>query len=84
MMFRTEPLASALPMPTLILNRSATVPLFRLAVPTCVAPTDMSDAEMLKHLQDNIVPATRSLNGEFLELDSKRGFSRCRFKILLH
>jgi hypothetical protein len=44
--------------------------------------SSMSDAEMLKHLQDNIVPATRSLNGEFLELDSKRGVSRCRFKIV--
>ena len=41
-----------------------------------------SDAEMLKYIQDNIVPATRLLNGEFLELDSKRGFSRCRFKIV--
>jgi acyl-CoA thioesterase len=41
-----------------------------------------SDAEMLKHIRDNIVPATRTLNGEFLELDSKRGVSRCRFKIV--
>jgi uncharacterized protein (TIGR00369 family) len=41
-----------------------------------------SDAEMLKYIQDNIVPATRTLNGEFLELDSERGFSRCRFKIV--
>ena len=44
--------------------------------------SSMSDAEMLKHIQDNIVPATRSLNGEFLELDSKRGVARCRFKIV--
>jgi uncharacterized protein (TIGR00369 family) len=44
--------------------------------------SSMSDAEMLKYIQDNIVPATRSLNGEFLELDSKRGISRCRFKIV--
>jgi uncharacterized protein (TIGR00369 family) len=44
--------------------------------------SSMSDAEMLKHVQDNIVPATRSLNGEFLELDSKRGVARCRFKIV--
>ena len=36
--------------------------------------SSISDAEMLKYIQDNIVPATRSLNGEFLELDSKRGF----------
>ena len=41
-----------------------------------------SDAEMLKYIQDNIVPATRSLNGEFLKLHSKRGVSRCRFKIV--
>ena len=40
-----------------------------------------SDAEMLKYVQANDVPATRSMNGEFLELDSKRGFARCRFKI---
>jgi len=44
--------------------------------------SSLSDAEMLKHIQENIVPATRSLNGEFLELDSRRGFSRCRFKIV--
>src|SRR5437764_3188297 len=44
--------------------------------------SSMSDAEMLKYIQDNIVPATRSLNGEFLELGSERGFSRCRFKIV--
>jgi acyl-CoA thioesterase len=41
-----------------------------------------SDAEMLKYVQNNDVPATRSMNGEFLELDSKRGFARCRFKIV--
>ena len=41
-----------------------------------------SDAEMLKYIQDKIVPATRSMNGEFLELDSTRGFARCRFKIV--
>src|SRR5260221_7380791 len=44
--------------------------------------SSMSDAEMLKHIQDNIVPATRTLTGEFLELDSKRGVARCRFKIV--
>ena len=44
--------------------------------------SSMTDAEMLKYIQDNIVPATRSLNGEFLELDSRRGFARCRFKIV--
>ena len=44
--------------------------------------SSMSDAEMLKHVQDNVVPATRSLNGEFLELDSKRGVACCRFKIV--
>ena len=47
-----------------------------------VDASSMSDTEMLKHVQDNIVPATRSLNGEFLEIDSKRGFARCRFKIV--
>jgi hypothetical protein len=44
--------------------------------------SSMGDAEMLKYLQDNIVPATPSPNGEFLELDSKCGVSRCRFKIV--
>jgi acyl-CoA thioesterase len=42
----------------------------------------MSDAEMLAYVQANIVPATRTLNGEFLELDSTRGLARCRFKIV--
>jgi hypothetical protein len=37
-----------------------------------------SDDEIPKYVQDNDVPAPRSMNGEFLELDSKRGVARCR------
>ena len=44
--------------------------------------SSMSDAEMLAHIQLNLVPATRTLNGEFLELDSRRGIARCRFKVV--
>src|SRR6185503_20212054 len=41
-----------------------------------------SDAEMLRHIRQSIVEPTRLLNGEFLELDSKRGYARCRFTIV--
>ena len=44
--------------------------------------SSMSDAEMLKYIQDNVVEATRSLNGAFLSLDSENGVARCRFKIV--
>ena len=41
-----------------------------------------SDAEMLAYTQQNMVEPTRLLNGEFLELDSQRGVSRARFRIV--
>ena len=44
--------------------------------------SSMSDAEMLEYVRHNLVPATRTLNGEFLELDSRRGVARCRFKVV--
>lgn len=42
----------------------------------------MSDADMLRHIRENVVEPTRLLNTEFLELDSQRGFCRCRFTIV--
>src|SRR5260370_42659180 len=44
--------------------------------------SSMSDADMLRHIRDNIVEPTRLLNGEFLSDDSERGGARCRFKIV--
>ncbi len=44
--------------------------------------SSMSDADMLRHIRDNIVEPTRLLNGEFLSVDSERGVARCRFKIV--
>jgi len=44
--------------------------------------SSMSDADMLRHIRDNIVEPTRLLNGEFLSLDSEGGVARCRFKIV--
>ncbi len=44
--------------------------------------SSMSDAEMLEYVQHNLVPATRTLNGEFIALDSGRGVARCRFKVV--
>ena len=44
--------------------------------------TSMSDADMLRHIQNNVVEPTKLLNGEFLSLDSERGVSRCRFRIV--
>lgn len=44
--------------------------------------SSMSDVEMLDYVRRHLVPATRTLNGEFLELDSRRGVARCRFKVV--
>ena len=44
--------------------------------------TSMSDADMLRHLRENMVEPTRLLNAEFLGLDSKRGVAQCRFRIV--
>ncbi|HEX9325396.1 MAG TPA: PaaI family thioesterase [Reyranella sp.] len=42
----------------------------------------LSDAEALKVLKANPAEPTKLLNGELLELDSKRGFCRYRFEIV--
>ncbi len=47
-----------------------------------VDTTSMSDADMLRHIQDNRVEPTHLLNGDFLSVDSKRGVCRCRFRIV--
>ena len=47
-----------------------------------VDATSMSDADMLRHLRENMVEPTRLLNAEFLGLDSKRGVAQCRFRIV--
>jgi acyl-CoA thioesterase len=44
--------------------------------------SSMSDADMLRHIVDNVVEPTRLLNGEFLSLHSERGVARCRFEIV--
>ena len=44
--------------------------------------TSMSDADMLRHLRENMVEPTRLLNAEFLSLDSKRGVAQCLFKVV--
>lgn len=41
-----------------------------------------SDAEMLAYIRRTMVEPSKLLNAEFLELDSGRGFSRCRFRIV--
>jgi len=42
----------------------------------------MSDADMLRHFNDNRVEPTRLLNGKFLSVDSERGLCRCSFEIV--
>jgi uncharacterized protein (TIGR00369 family) len=42
----------------------------------------LTDADMLRHFNDNRVEPTRLLNGTFLEIDSERGLCRCRFEIV--
>ena len=42
----------------------------------------LSDAEALKVLNANTTEPVKILNGEVLELDSKRGFCRFRFEIV--
>jgi len=42
----------------------------------------LSDAEAVKVLKANAAGPTRLLNGEILDLDSKRGFCRYRFEIV--
>jgi uncharacterized protein (TIGR00369 family) len=42
----------------------------------------LSDAEALKVLNDRTTEPVKILNGEVLELDSKRGFCRFRFEIV--
>jgi acyl-CoA thioesterase len=42
----------------------------------------LSDADALRILKSNAAEPTRLLNGEILELDSKRGFCRYRFEIV--
>ncbi len=42
----------------------------------------LSDADALKVLKDNQAAPTKLLNGEIIELDSKRGLCRYRFEIV--
>jgi uncharacterized protein (TIGR00369 family) len=42
----------------------------------------MTDADMLRHFNDNRVEPTKLLNGEFLSVDSERGICRCSFEIV--
>ena len=42
----------------------------------------MTDADMLRHFNDNRVEPTRLLNGQFLAIDSERGTCRCSFEIV--
>ena len=42
----------------------------------------LSDAEAVKVLKANAAGPTKLLNGEILDLDSKRGFCRYRFEIV--
>jgi acyl-CoA thioesterase len=43
---------------------------------------NLTDAQAVKILQANAAEPTKLLNGEVLELDSKRGFCRYRFEIV--
>jgi acyl-CoA thioesterase len=47
-----------------------------------VDTTTMTDADMLRHFNDNRVEPTRLLNGSFLSIDSERGLCRCRFEVV--
>ena len=42
----------------------------------------MTDADMLRHFNDNRVEPTRLLNGAFLSVESERGVCRCSFEIV--
>jgi uncharacterized protein (TIGR00369 family) len=42
----------------------------------------MTDADMLRHFNDNRVEPTKLLNGKFLSVDSDKGFCRCSFEIV--
>ena len=41
-----------------------------------------TDAEMLRHVRENVVEPSKLLNAEILSLDSTRGVARCRFRIV--
>ena len=43
---------------------------------------NLTDAQAVKILQASAAEPTKLLNGEVLELDSKRGFCRYRFEIV--
>ena len=47
-----------------------------------VDSANMTDADMLRHFNDNRVEPTRLLNGKFLAVDSERGTCRCSFEIV--
>ena len=47
-----------------------------------VDTTTMTDADMLRHFNDNRVEPTRLLNGKFLSVDSERGVCGCSFEIV--
>lgn len=47
-----------------------------------VDTTTMTDADMLRHFNDNRVEPTRMLNGKFLSVDSEQGVCRCSFEIV--
>jgi uncharacterized protein (TIGR00369 family) len=47
-----------------------------------VDSANMTDADMLRHFNDNRVEPTRLLNGKFLTVDSERGTCRCSFEIV--
>ena len=42
----------------------------------------MTDADMLRHFNDNRVEPTRLLDGKFLSVDSEGGVCRCSFEIV--
>jgi acyl-CoA thioesterase len=42
----------------------------------------MTDADMLRHFNDNRVEPTRLLNGKFLSVDSEGGVCRCSFEVV--
>ncbi len=47
-----------------------------------VDATAMTDADMLRHFNDNRVEPTKLLNGKFLSVDSERGACRCSFEVV--
>jgi uncharacterized protein (TIGR00369 family) len=47
-----------------------------------VDTTTMTDADMLRHFNDNRVEPTRLLNSKFLSVDSDGGVCRCSFEIV--